>query len=301
MVKTKYVNERFFDSEGKTPEQLKAMWYVLGISFAQYSSQLRQQVKGTQHLNRWQSSSKDLVGIVKSCLESEHAISTVANRHIRGEEDFTTYYLKMISEVLYESLHSRGLGVPKEEREFPHVEEQYLDHFLRGFFDARVRSRLVDANNDSPYESIYPSIEIYFNVTFLKGLYATLVGHAHVKGGREVEKSPLVLGGTNVQALFTFMYRDWEFITEHGLYLPSRKEVYDAKIAGWAPKEHPDRIAARQRIERAKELLLKGIGSREIAELLRYSQVVRFNQAFRGVTGKTITQFLEENAGQLVT
>lgn len=303
-MRTKHVNEYFFNSEGKTPDELKAMWYIRGISISQYSTRSRQYATRLRQyatpVNRWQSTSEDLIGIVKLALESERAVTPVTNRNIRTGEEFLTYCLDIDSQKIYDDLANIGLDVPKEEKAFPKVKPQYLDHFVRGFFDAHVRGKLVGyTNKGSPDEDIYPQLKIYFNVTFLKGLYAALVKHAHVKGGREVEKSPLFFFGTNVQAACNFMYRDWDFITERGLYLPSRKAVYDANIAGWAPKQDPNKIAARQRIDKAKELLLRGMKAKEVAKLLGYSYLSGFYQAFKGVTGQTIGQFLRENGDAL--
>ena len=118
------VNEDFFTRESKQ------MWYVLGISFAHYSSLIRE---GGSVDNRWQSKYRRLLEIVKSCLGSAHAISGP----IQYEKGGSNYLLRMSNNRLYDSLCQRGLSVPRSERRFPQVRDHYLDHFLRGFLDAQ--------------------------------------------------------------------------------------------------------------------------------------------------------------------
>ena len=304
MAVAKYVNERFFDSERKAPDELKAMWYILGISFSQYSAQLRQD---SLPLNRWQSTSEGLIGIVKSALESEHAISPATNRHIRTGEEFLTYYLSIGNQKIHDDLIKRGLGVSKEERAFPEVEPQYLDHFVRGFFDAQVlcSNQIVKKNNGyGTYMRHIQTLDVYFNVPFLKGLYAALVEHAHVKDGKKVKNSPLIFGGSDVKKIYGFIYRDWDFIQEKGLYLPQKKALFEVKYNIEKPPNHPIAMRAK-RIEAAKKLLRLRLSGRKVsgtkvAVLLGFSTPSHFYASFKAVTGQTLGQFLREEAQKSV-
>lgn len=295
----KYVNERFFDSEGKAPDELKAMWYISGISFSQYHVEFQ---RDGSHRNKWQSTSKDLIGIVKSALESEHAIYPIKNRHIRTGEEFLTYYLSIGRQRIYDDLSKRGLDVPKEERAFPEVEEQYLDHFVRGFFDAHVSCRNITVQSESkynPHPLHYQLLWVRSNAPFLKSLYDVLVENANVKGGREITKSPLYFGTADTRTIYDFIYRDWEFIQENGLYLPSKKELFDKVSANELIRtpysSNPIHIAAKNRIDRAKELLLEGMSGVKVAEELNYSTPSALFRAFKKATGQTIIEFKKAN------
>ncbi|MCH8004123.1 MAG: hypothetical protein IH934_05845 [Nanoarchaeota archaeon] len=218
-VTPKYVNEHFFD------EDSKAMWYVFGVSFSQYSSSLEQR---TSSRSRWQSTDKKLIEIVKSSLDSENTITPKRYKHIRTGEDFFTYWLVLNNQKIYDDIRRRGLDVPKSERTFPEsIEEQYLDHFVRGFFDAHVscyNSTYQSTSKYNPRELNRQWLEIHFNVPFLRGLYEVLVEHAHIKSGREFSKSPLLIMDKDTRGVYDFLYRDWDFIQENGLYLPSKKQ-----------------------------------------------------------------------------
>lgn len=39
-------------------------------------------------------------------------------------------------------------------------------------------------------------------------------------------KSPLILGLHDTYAVHDFIYRDWDYIQENGLYLPSKKDIF---------------------------------------------------------------------------
>lgn len=195
-MRRKQVNEHFFDVESKE------MWYVLGISFAKYNPE-----RGGNR-NTWTSSDEDLLEIVKTSLQSEAKKGRPTKK---GSRNF-----QFRNQYLHDKLIERGCIYNKSERTFPeNCEEQYLDHFVRGFFDGNVS---VSTDN---YTSIsYPS------VSFLQKLYPMLVSHASVRAGRQVTKSPLQLRGQDVIAVHNFIYRDWDFIQEHGLYLLSKKERF---------------------------------------------------------------------------
>lgn len=194
------INERFFDKESKE------MWYALGVSFSKYSA------SRTDDRNSWSVNSYRLLEIVQSCLEAEQKIGTPDKN---GNALF-----QVRNKHLQDNLRERGLGVPKSEREFPKdCGEQYLDHFVRGFFDSNVT--VSTKSTGSLYTRVsYPSVQ------FLQELYIGLAKHAGVKPGRKINISVFDLNGTDVIAVHNFIYRDWDFIKEHGLYLPAKKEKF---------------------------------------------------------------------------
>jgi len=295
----KYVNGSFFEGEGKAPDELKAMWYILGVSFAQYSSQLRYY---GQPMNRWQSTSKPLIEIVKSALDSEHSIVKVKNRHIRGEEDFLTYWLDIQNQRIYDALSERGLNVPKSERAFPEVEERYLYHFVRGFFDAHVSCHTITTQSSkyNPHDVYLQELKVWFNAEFLRGLYNALVKYVGVADGSKIIKSPLRFGTRDTRKIYHLIYRDQDFVQESGLYLPVKKELFDEVsdndlLRGPDHSHIPDKVNVQMRIARAKELL-PNISVGEVALRLGYQYPPSFSRAFKTATGKTPTEFVRENA-----
>jgi len=194
----KSINEHFFDRESKE------MWYVLGVSYSRYI------ISRKDNRNSWTSSSHELLEIIQTQLEAEHKIGKQDGRKER--------LFQVRSQYLQYKLKERGLGVPKKEREFPKdCNEKYLDHFIRGFFDAHV-----SLNEDRGNRIIS---QIYFNITFLKELHNHFVKCASVDRDSP-EKSPLRYGNENTMKIYCYLYRDWDFIQENGLYLPSKKEGF---------------------------------------------------------------------------
>jgi len=301
MGPTKQVNEHFFDQESKV------MLYILGISIAKYSARLMQ----SQPQNRWLSTSEPLIQIVKSSLDSEHAISHAKYKNIRTGEDYMAYWLGITSQKIYDSLSRRGLDVPKSERAFStDIDDQHLDHFVRGFLDSivschnyTVQSRSKNKLREFPHQSL----KIYFNVPFLKGLYDALVSHTSINEGREVTESPLSFSTADTRAIYDFIYRDWDFIQENGLYLPSKKELFDRhtpdELFSHSPQDyshHPFKVASQNRIERVKEKVLAGMSALEAGNEEGYSDTSVY-RAFKNATGQTVREFLRENSQTLAS
>ena len=193
---TKPVDEHFFEQESKE------MWYVIGASYCRYSA------SRTDNRNSWRSVNYDLLGIIQTCVDPNQAIGT--------PDKFGSRLLQIKSQHMQDRLKKKGLGVPRSERGFPaDIKNRYLDYFVRGFFDAQVS---VSADERTCVS--YPS------ANFLRGLYKKLVTHAHVRTGRDITSTVLCLSQQETAAVHDFIYRDWEYIQEHGLYLPSKKERF---------------------------------------------------------------------------
>jgi len=189
----KPINEHFFDEESKE------MWYILGVSYSRYS------ISRKDNRTSWTSSSHKLLEIVQTHLEATEY--KIGKREGRGEMLF-----QVRSQYLQLKLKERGLGVPKKERKFPKdCDKKYLDHFIRGFFDANVS---VSGNGIVS--------QIYFNIAFLKELHNHLIGSASVARDSP-EKSPLRYAHKDTIKIYNYLYRDWDFIQDKGLYLPAKK------------------------------------------------------------------------------
>ncbi len=204
----KYVDEDIFNEESKRK------WYLLGLSFPTYSQHIQ---LGKAPRNIWQSSSKELIEIIKSCLQSEHHISgPLRNKNIRpGEHDFEIYRLSMSNWKIYNSLQRAGLDVPQLERKFPPgIDEQHLPHFLRGFFDAKA-SVYISSQRDLV-------CTVHYNNKFLHHLDQKLIASTSIKDSQRRTFPSITYHGKNVHAICDFLYRD----QQEGLYVLSRRERF---------------------------------------------------------------------------
>jgi len=192
----KPLNEHFFDRESKI------MMYILGISFSRYIPSF------ANNRNSWSSTSVELLTKVKRALETTASIGKPGKRRSR--------LLQVTSQHLQDKLEGYGLGVIRSERKFPHsIRNRYLDHFLRGFFDGNV-----SVTTDSSIAISYPSLE------FIQGVYIELVANAGIRAEREFYKPLIHLRDPDVDAVYYFLYRDWNFIQKHELYLPFKKSKF---------------------------------------------------------------------------
>lgn len=252
---TKYIDEHFFDKESKRRD------YVLGAFYACYVPQPK---GGILFRNR----NKDLVEIIKRELKSEHAI--IADNRKRDSYWIEVYRVP----IMYSRLGELGLNKPKEEREFPRVNEKYISHFVRGFFDAKARI-WTEYNK-------YKSIHILFNNLFLLDLHKMLVKYAKIQGHEPKEDYTKYNHNDSIK-IRDFIYQDWNFIKQSGLYLPSKKELLETDyIADY--NSNPRIINAKKKVEKAKKLLdRKKVG--EVAKELGYAHHISFTSTFKKITG----------------
>ncbi len=203
----KHINEHYFDEESR------AMYYVVGASYSR--DVLLEPSQGFRFI----STHKDLVEIVRRELESEHKI-------ILDPRGKPSYRLE-VDDVphMYSRLEELGLAVPKNQRGFPeNIPEEYIRHFTRGFTDAqgRVFTHLGGK---------LTVISISFNLLFLKGLHKALQEYAGVERGNP-SRNNIVYSHKDSLRIHNFIYGEWEFIEEHGLYLPSKKEIFTLDYSG---------------------------------------------------------------------
>jgi len=286
MSPAKYVNEYFFEQESK------AMWYVLGLSYSLYSTQLQQ---GWSPRNLWRSALEEKIEMVKVALESDHTKSLHKSKNkLEGGKDYWIYVLAINSQSIYDALSKRGLDVPKAQRTFPtDIKEQYLDDFVRGFFDGHVSciNRIHRyERNGMQREKFIKQLPVYFNVLFLQELYKKLVDHINVRGEREIKKSPLIFGGPDIRKIYELIYHD-----ESGLYLHSKKELFEVELTVENPPQMRT-IDAEERISQVIGHLFEGMKAGEAFRKVGYSHTQAGNRAFKKATGQTTGQFLRESA-----
>lgn len=255
---TKYIDEHFFDKESKR------MYYVLGAFYACYVPQ----PKGILFRNR----NKDLVEIIKRELKSEHAI-------IADNRKKDSYWIKVNrASIIYPRLGELGLNKPKEEREFLRVNEKYMSHFVRGFLDAKAG---IWIRNDR-----YINIHIVFNKSFLSGLNKILVKYTKIRESEPKEDYTKYNHNDSIK-IRDFIYQDWNFIKQSGLYLPSKKELLETDYVVAFVSNNPKIIEAKNKIEKAKKLLSNGKKVGEVSKILGYSQSSVLGKSFKKITGKT--------------
>ncbi len=259
----KYINEHYFDKESR------AMYYVLGALYSR--NVLLEPTQGFRFI----STNEDLVEIVRRELESEHKIT-------QHQKSGPSYKLEIDNlPYMYSRLEELGLAVPKNQRGFPDIKEEYLPHFIRGFLDAKsdvARVKRFQRTN----------VTICFNHPFLLALYQKLqeyvgIMHSEPLGTR------MHLGHSDSVNLYHFIYGDWDFIRENGLYLPSKKDSYTPEYNLHGPP--PNVLERMRRIEMAKQLLLDGQMPTMFYKELGYFHLTSFYRAFREVTGLSPTEW----------
>ena len=224
------VDERFFDLRGKTEEELKIIWYLVGVSISKY----RKPRDTYAYTNQWKSSSRKLVKIVKSNLKATEKIKTEESKGYRY------YRLSVESEELSDSLSKFGLDNKITERTFPEVPVKYLDHLVRGFWDGNVScvntqsepSYIRKKGKTSNYRYNRKIVQICFNKAFRKTLYDKLVKYAGVKSGKKITDGVLSFCAEDLIAVYRFIYRDWDFIKKHGIWVPEKKRLFDVGPKG---------------------------------------------------------------------
>jgi len=263
---SKPINEHYFDLEGRTEDELKRRYYVLGAFYANYAP------AGYNGI-RFSSSSGDLVQIVSDELESQHRI---------GFNEPSSYWIEIHGvPYLRSKLEELGLADDKSKRKFPgYIPDPYLDHFIRGFFDAQM----------IPRTNRYTNLVILFNNHFLVRLHHVLSRRANVKR----DKPPgnvLFYAHKDSLRIYQFIYRDWQFIKKYGLYLQSKKNSFRIDYrANYSTSKL--KIASLQKVERAKHLLRQGHKPFRVAKMVGYSRVDGLSKAFKRITGKSITSFI---------
>lgn len=229
-------DEHFFYQKGKTPDQLKVLWYILGVSARSYSSH-RPSRRGDP-CNVWSSGQRELIEIIKRCLKSEHAISYLDNGRTRQ------WRLQIVNEPLAIRLSTEyGLGENGSQHELPEdLPLTYLDHYTRGLYDSggKCREYTKTPDNQSMRERV--DLRIRLSEPLREGIYYILLRRANIPpavGSYNTSPRHLIFTGDAIHRIADYMYRDWEFIESHGLYVQDKLD----DIVGHAGFRQPGRIA----------------------------------------------------------
>lgn len=259
---TKKINQYFFDEESKRRD------YVYGSSFGCYLPQAPKRIL-------FRSRYKDLVEIIKREMESEH---TIISHPKKG-----SYWIEVSSvPYLYSKLEELDLNAPKSERKFPE-KIKYMSHFVRGFLDAKDLIYTVKGK--------YTYIYIGFSKSFLLDLHKILVKYAKVEG-KGPKGDHVVYCHNDSVKIHDFIYQDWDFIKESGLYLPFKKGLFNLDcVADYSTNINVIRATeAKERVDKAKELL-KREKVKEVAKKLGYAYPTGLNKIFKQITDQTPSEY----------
>lgn len=196
-----YINEHYFDIDSKRNS------YVFGALVSCYIPDSRFSDGIIIRSKR-----RELVELIKDELESKNTV-------ISDTREKSSYWLQITNKNLRSILEGKGLGNGKKERIFPkYIKKEYLDHFIRGFFDARA----TIVNNHG-----LTCIMMSFNENkqFLLELNFMLKKCAGVKR-KDDHSRELTYGHADSLKIHNFIYRNLGYIEENGLYLSSQKDKF---------------------------------------------------------------------------
>ena len=263
MQKYKSIDEHFFDTRGKTADQLEKIYYILGAFYTGYRPIGKDGIQ-------FRSKHKGLAEIVQRELGIGHAI-----RPNKGNAS----YLISISHVPYlrQRLEQMGVEEGKGQRAFPNrrVPQIYMSHFVRGIVDNLAVFYLAERK-----------MTVSFARRFLSGMNSILRMLAGVQRGSP-NFNQIKYAHEDAARIYKFLYSG---LTDNGLYLPHVRDMMErlanVKVANYHTAAREKRIAD------AMELMRAGNSPKKVAEQLGYSNVNGLTNAFKKVTGMTTREFL---------
>ncbi|MEK6932937.1 MAG: helix-turn-helix domain-containing protein [Nanoarchaeota archaeon] len=273
----KLVNEYFFDNKSRE------MYYILGTSYSAYAPPLHH-----KDTILFRNSDEKLVKIIRNELQSDHEI-------IPDNRGKSSYFFNFTSSQMRSKLNNIGLKQDKAERQFPDdIPEEYVSHFIRGFFDAGVYI-IPNWNNE-----LTTSCRLSFYKLFLEGLGNKLNSFLELKNKefniyKNTGKTFFILyGHKDSLKIHDFIYRDFEYVKEHNLYLASKKDLFNIDYKGEKPgiKKGSHQKKVLEKIEAAKKLLLEGDKVKDVAEKTGYGSSIAFYITFKSITGKSPKEFI---------
>lgn len=230
MEKTnKKINERFFNpAADRTTKEKKIFAYILGISYACYS---QPRIKYTQNI--WNNSTRTALDNVKKHLNAWQKISAAIYTKKSSTERYVIYKFSNSDRNIHEDLRRLGLHEPFYRRVFPdsrneliHLEEEEMNHFLRGYTEATA--------------SAYPDygrkgnkilrISSPGNPLFLEALVDGLISQIAKIDERAIGMTAIYFHGKKAEAIGELLYeKEREFIKHNHLFVPYKRELFKAK------------------------------------------------------------------------
>lgn len=269
----KSVDESFFDRPIITV-------YVRGIAYITYNPLGNYGVI-------FESLSRELLDILAVHLKIDQGIGLEKVLDNNIEEPL---YRMMIEDVpnLNSSLGGLGLNVPYEKRRFPKdIPKEHISHFVRGFLEASFQfpknKIILPEDKDKS-----PQLPIHYNPPFLRELYTTLVENASIKGGRDINESPLLIDLEDLAKLRRYLYCNFAYLRENHLYLPSVLR----SLTVIHPSLRGEEI--NPRVYEIENMLSDGHSLKDITEHFGYTNISVLSRFYKQKTGRTIEKFLRE-------
>ena len=263
MPKRVKIDEYFLDQSSKRRDYLLGLFYSCYIPHGERGILFR-------------SNYEELVEIIKKESKSMHSIVIHPSK--------SSYWLEANSaSYLRSRLREFGLKDKKSERKFPE-DIEYMSHFIRAIIDAKASLTESDGR--------CVKIEIYFwrNNDFLQKVQEQLRMYAITKRGYLCDNH-LTYGGRDCNRIRDFIYRDWNLIKRSGLYLKQKRRILEKEFEN---KPSKMTIRARKRVKKAKGLLEEGLSVGETAKAVGYANHTCFYLAFKNITGKSPTKYIED-------
>lgn len=256
-----------FLTKSRTPEEDKKYWYLRGVSVNQYYQ--KKDPRGYCR-NVWQSASKQLIEIIHSILDCTQKISE--SEFNRSKILCHTYTLTITSDKLLEDMTELGLDIPRKERKFPEVPGRIQASYLCRAY--------LDCKNDQSAD--VTGLSIGGNNLVLQGLSKTLEKYVGVH--QMPRNNVLRYGKKETFLIRNFVYEDWDFILQNGLY---RK--YNRLLFASPPKPNNSHvIESMKKLKYIKRLLEQGKGVVEISEIMEYTHpsnlISFFKRHMKGMT-----------------
>jgi len=281
---TKSVNEHFFDKKSKE------MYYVLGLVYGSYAPPFHY-----QDFVLFRESNEHLINIIRHQLQSDHNI-------IPDNRGKSSYFFAFRSPYMRSRLEEIGLTQDKSKRSFPEdIKDEYLDHFIRGFSDEQGHIE------KQPYNPSLIRIGFYFYKSFLEKLKEVLNNCLGLKGSEINDgggrQSSLSYGYYSSLRLYEFIYRDFEYIQKHNLYLPRKKDLFnlngDPERSQIGFRNNLHRKKTIEKIEMAKKLLIEGNKVKDVVAILNYSGYSGFDSIFKSIVGMSPREFVNSSKQQI--
>ena len=255
------IDKEFF--EARSPEKN----YVLGAFYASY---MPKEQKGII----FQSEKKDLVMLIHNLLGSEHSIAKASGAN-------SWYFQAKNVGSMRRWLNRNGVSLPRRERVFPDIQEEVIDHFIRGYIDAQASYQM---KGDLIMMLLGGITE------FKHGLHEALVKYAKVL--RDEPTTTLRYGHSDCMRIRKFIYRDSTF-RRRGIYLPETEDMLESHYRVTRGGGPENRIQRLSRAIKAAKVLTTGRFDKDLRAEVGYSASSSLRDALKAFTGKSPREIRE--------